>query len=87
MSGYYEQKLAASLLERCYELAPPRVQQYLRAEVDFAVDRLRPTDIILDLGCGYGRTLPDMARAAAFVVGVDTSEPSLGLGRKRLVGF
>ena len=87
MSGYYEQKLAASLLERCYELAPPRVQQYLRAEVDFAVDRLRPTDIILDLGCGYGRTLPDMARAAAFVVGVDTSEPSLGLARKRLVGF
>jgi hypothetical protein len=56
MSGYYEQKLAPSSLERVYELAPPRVRQYLRAEVDFVVGRLRPTDVVLDLGCGYSRT-------------------------------
>jgi SAM-dependent methyltransferase len=87
MSGYYDKKLAASSLEHCYQLAPPRVQQYLRAEVDFVAGRLRPTDVVLDLGCGYGRTLPDLARAAAFVVGIDTSEPSLALARERLGAF
>ncbi len=87
MSGYYDKELAASSLERCYELAPPRVQQYLRAEVDFVVSRLRLTDLVLDLGCGYGRTLPDLARAAAFVVGIDTSEPSLALARERLGAY
>jgi SAM-dependent methyltransferase len=87
MSGYYDRKLAASSLERVYELAPPRVQQYLRAEVDFAVGRLGPTAVVLDLGCGYGRTLPDLARAAAFVVAIDTSESSLALARARLSGL
>jgi SAM-dependent methyltransferase len=87
MSSYYDRKLAASSLERCYELAPPRVQQYLRAEVEFVVGRLRATDVVLDLGCGYGRTLPDLARAAAFVVGIDTSESSLALARERLGGL
>lgn len=82
--SYYEEKLAASSLERCYELASPRVQHYLRAEVEFAVGCLRPTDIVLDLGCGYGRTLRDLARAAAFVVGIDTSAASLELARERL---
>jgi 2-polyprenyl-6-hydroxyphenyl methylase/3-demethylubiquinone-9 3-methyltransferase len=84
MGGYYDQKLAASSLERVYELAPLRVRRYLRAEVDFVVGRLQETDIVLDLGCGYGRTLPDLARRAAFVVGIDTSEPSLALARERL---
>jgi len=84
MSGYYDRHLAGSSLERVYDLAPPRVQRYLRAEVEFVVARLRPTDLVLDLGCGYGRTLPDLARRAAFVVGIDTSEPSLALARERL---
>jgi len=87
MSSYYDRKLAARSLERCYELASPRVQQYLRAEVEFVVGRLRATDVALDLGCGYGRTLPVLARAAAFVVGIDTSELSLALARERLAGL
>ena len=84
MSGYYDRKLSGSSLERVYELAPPRVQRYLRAELDFVVKRLRPTDVVLDLGCGYGRTLPELARRAAFVVGIDTSAQSLALAREQL---
>ncbi|MGO8683280.1 MAG: class I SAM-dependent methyltransferase [Thermoleophilia bacterium] len=84
MSGYYDSKLAGSSLERVYELAPPRVQRYLRAEVEFVVARLRRSDLVLDLGCGYGRTLPELARCAACVVGIDTSGPSLALARERL---
>jgi 2-polyprenyl-6-hydroxyphenyl methylase/3-demethylubiquinone-9 3-methyltransferase len=87
MGGYYTQRLAGEGLRRCYELAPPRVQQYLRAEVDFVVARLRPTDLVVDLGCGYGRAMPAFARAAHLVVGVDTSEPSLDLARQYLHGL
>jgi 2-polyprenyl-6-hydroxyphenyl methylase/3-demethylubiquinone-9 3-methyltransferase len=84
--GYYEQCLAAEALEACYALAPPRVQRYLRAEVDFAVSLLRPGDVVLDLGCGYGRTIPQVAAATSFVVGIDTSLPSLRMARERLRG-
>jgi SAM-dependent methyltransferase len=84
MSGYYTQKLAGEALRRCYELAPPRVQQYLRAEVDFVTARLRPSDLVVDLGCGYGRAMPAFAQAAHLVVGVDTSAASLDLARAYL---
>ena len=84
VSGYYEQKLAAGSLQRVYELASPRVRRYLDAEVDFVVERLRPTDAVLDLGCGYGRTLPRLAGKAGLVVGIDTSTSSLVLARERL---
>lgn len=86
MSGYYETRLAAESLRRCYELAPARVQRYLRAEIDFVVEQLRPTDIVLELGSGYGRVMDDLAAAVACVVGVDTSEASLGLARRQLAG-
>ena len=58
---YYKEHLAAERLQQCYQLAPPRVEQYLRAEVEFVVARLRPDDVVLDLGCGYGRTMPAFA--------------------------
>jgi SAM-dependent methyltransferase len=87
VTDYYKQKLAADRLARCYEIASPRVRQYLRAEMDFVVSRLRETSVVLDLGCGYGRTLPDLVSAAAIVVGIDTSEASLALARERISAF
>ena len=87
MSGYYDEKLAAGSLERAYQLAPPRIQQYLRAEVDFVVANVPSASLVLDLGCGYGRTLPALARRAAFVVGIDTSVTSLALARERLRAY
>ena len=61
------------------------MKQYLRAEVEFVVARLRPHDIVLDLGCGYGRTMPPFAGSASFTVGTDNSLASLRLARQRLV--
>lgn len=74
---YYEKHLAAERLRRCYEVAPPRVQRYLAAEVDFVVKWLRPGDVVLDLGCGYGRTMPVFGGASRVVIGADSSLPSL----------
>jgi SAM-dependent methyltransferase len=81
---YYADTLSAERLKRCYEIAPPRVRQYLAAEIDFALDSIRSGDIVLDLGCGYGRTMRAFARKAGFVVGIDTSRPNLLFGRSYL---
>jgi 2-polyprenyl-6-hydroxyphenyl methylase/3-demethylubiquinone-9 3-methyltransferase len=84
MPGYYARKLAAESLRHCYEIAPPRVQEYFRAEIEFVVRRLASDAIVLDLGCGYGRTMIHFAATAAFVMGIDTSRLSLLDARKFL---
>ena len=81
---YYKEHLAAERLQQCYQLAPGRVQQYLRAEFEFVVARLGPHDVVLDLGCGYGRTMPAFAGSSRLTVGVDNSLASLRLARLRL---
>ena len=84
MSGYYSSKLAAERLRRCYEIAPPRVKQYLAAEVAFVADRIGPEDIVLELGCGYGRAMRELSTGSRFVVGIDTSLASLRMAREYL---
>ncbi len=84
MSDYYAERLAAERLRQCYEIVPPRVRQYLRAEMDFALGFIRPADSVLDLGCGYGRTLPELAARAAAVTGIDNAASSIALARKAL---
>jgi SAM-dependent methyltransferase len=82
--GYYDDRLAAERLKRCYEIAPPRIRQYLRAEIEHVCERVRDCDWVLDLGCGYGRTLLELARRARRVVGIDTSAASLRMAREML---
>ena len=84
MPDYYNTRLTGEALESCYELGSARVQQYLNAEIEFVVARLAPSQVLLDLGCGYGRTLAHFAARAAFVVGIDTAAASLALARQRL---
>ncbi|MHA2271281.1 MAG: class I SAM-dependent methyltransferase [Candidatus Hodarchaeales archaeon] len=77
MTSYYSAKLSAQRLKRCYEIAPPRVKQYLEAEVQFVLDQLSPSYKVLELGCGYGRVLQKLASKAKTVSGIDTSVVSL----------
>lgn len=81
MSGYYAERLSGERLRRCYAIAPPRVCRYLDAEIEYVARRIRPTDRVLDLGCGYGRVMHRLAQRARWIVGIDTSLPSLELGR------
>ncbi|OGU62873.1 MAG: hypothetical protein A3C56_08705 [Ignavibacteria bacterium RIFCSPHIGHO2_02_FULL_56_12] len=83
-SHYYSGRLSADRLRRCYDIAPPRVRQYLEAELDFVLQKIRRNDLVLELGCGYGRILPALAANARGVVGVDNSISSLLYGRKSL---
>jgi ubiquinone/menaquinone biosynthesis C-methylase UbiE len=82
MSGYYTEKLSAERLKRCYEIAPPRVKQYLEAEIEHVMDKLKATDRVLELGCGYGRVLQRLLKKAKKVAGIDTSYSSLLMARK-----
>jgi SAM-dependent methyltransferase len=79
VASYYAERLSAERLRRCYEIAPPRVQQYLAAEVAHVGGRIRPADAVLELGCGYGRVLEQLAPRCRLLVGVDTSPASLRL--------
>ncbi len=77
--AYYDEKLAGRRLQRCYEVAQPRVRQYLQAEIDHLRRRLRPTDQVLELGCGYGRVIFELLGAAAAFVGIDSAAESIQL--------
>jgi len=61
LSKYYSHKLSAIQLKRVYDIAPPGVRQYLDAEVSHVLEKIRPADLVLELGCGYGRILPKLA--------------------------
>lgn len=82
MGGYYAEKLGGQRLRRCYALAPPRVRRYLEAEITHVQNRIRPSDAVLELGCGYGRVALRLAEVAHQVVGIDTSDESLALARR-----
>jgi 2-polyprenyl-6-hydroxyphenyl methylase/3-demethylubiquinone-9 3-methyltransferase len=82
MTDYYAQKLSSDRLRRCYELASPRVQRYLDAEIQHVLSRLKPQDSVLELGCGYGRVTRRLAEKAGRVVGVDVSAESVAAARQ-----
>jgi SAM-dependent methyltransferase len=86
MGDYYSEKLSAKRLRRVYEIAPPRVRQYLRADIDHAVEQIRSGAVVLELGCGYGRVLGSISQRAGQAIGIDTSLASLMMARERLAG-
>ena len=80
-AAYYAAILAGDRLRRCYEVAPPRVKQYLEAELRFLLSNVGPGDDVLELGCGHGRVAVELARRARHVIGIDTAPASLDLAR------
>lgn len=86
---YYRERLAAVNLEYCYQLATPRILRYLRAELGHVLSFVDSGDRVLDLGCGYGRVIPDLLQKvgkSGLVVGIDSSRPSIEMARSRLAG-
>jgi len=81
MRGYYASGLSGERLRRCYEIASPRVRQYLEAEILFVLQRIGHADSVLELGCGYGRVAFRLAESARRVVGIDNAAGSIALAR------
>jgi 2-polyprenyl-6-hydroxyphenyl methylase/3-demethylubiquinone-9 3-methyltransferase len=84
MFDYYTDKLSANRLKRAYEIAPSRVRQYLQAEIDYVNSKINPGDMVLELGCGYGRVLNELSSEAKLIFGIDTSFASLQLAQETL---
>ena len=78
---YYKEKLSANKLHRCYEIAPPRIKQYLDAEIRFVISNFHGTDLVLELGCGYGRVMKAVSQFVSRIIGNDISKGSLELAR------
>ncbi len=78
---YYKDKLSASKLFKCYEIAPSRIKQYLDAEIQFVIANVRGADVVLELGCGYGRVLKAVSPFVSVIVGNDISRGSLELAK------
>jgi 2-polyprenyl-6-hydroxyphenyl methylase/3-demethylubiquinone-9 3-methyltransferase len=77
MDSYYARHLSGTRLQRVYEIASPRMKRYLRAEIDHVVRRVEGATRILELGCGYGRVLREIAPLVKRAVGNDTSRTNL----------
>jgi len=82
MRGYYAGKLAGDRLRQCYDLAHPRLEQYLEAEIRHVQEQLDPDDAVLELGCGYGRVAVRLAETAHRVVGIDNAPENVALARR-----
>jgi 2-polyprenyl-6-hydroxyphenyl methylase/3-demethylubiquinone-9 3-methyltransferase len=85
MREYYENKLSAEGLRKCYEIAPPRICQYLDAEVRFVTGRIMGKNQVLELGCGYGRVMRQVSTCVGSITGCDTSRSSLELAKSHLL--
>jgi ubiquinone/menaquinone biosynthesis C-methylase UbiE len=78
---YYEDKLSADKLFKCYEIATPRIKQYLDAEIQFVISNILGADLVLELGCGYGRVMKAASPFVSMIVGNDISRASLELAK------
>jgi ubiquinone/menaquinone biosynthesis C-methylase UbiE len=63
-----------------------RSAQYTRELLERFVG-LRPTDVVLEIGCGVGRLAPEIAPRVAEWVGTDISSNMLEHARRRLSGL
>ncbi len=82
MSNYYSSRLNSNNLQRCYEIASERINQFLEAEILYSLSKIKPDDRVLDLGCGYGRVTERIKGKAKEVVGIDISQDNIDLAKK-----
>ena len=79
MKNYYSEKLNSNKLQRSYDVASDRVKQFLEEEIVFVLEKISRNDVVLDLGCGYGRVSTKLIEKAKQVVGIDISEENIRL--------
>ncbi len=85
--GYYSDKLSADRLKGVYEIASPRLEQYLHCEIEFVGSRLDSSSRVLELGCGYGRVIKLLSDSCREITGVDSSVDSMMMAAEYLSGF
>ncbi|MHA2361477.1 MAG: class I SAM-dependent methyltransferase, partial [Candidatus Thorarchaeota archaeon] len=87
MDQYYTTTLSAERLKRCYDIASPRVARFLDSEIGHAAEIVEGSNMILELGCGYGRVMKEISESVEIVNGIDTSLESLIFGKRYLSDY
>lgn len=82
--NYYAQSLNAKKLWQVYDTAIPRVSRYLERETAFVRDRLKKTDVVLELAAGYGRIMKELAPYAKSITGIEISGDNVLFGEEYL---
>ncbi len=82
MKNYYSDLLNSSKLQKCYEIAPARVKQFLEEEITFVLKEVTLNDKVLDLGCGYGRVAIKLLNRVKKIIGIDLSQENIELAKK-----
>ncbi len=84
MGGYYKHRLSGSKLQQVYDIASPRIRQYLDAELRYVIEQVQGAGRVLELGCGYGRAMKEVAPRVGRIAGNDISRASLALAPRYL---
>ncbi|MGP8159190.1 MAG: class I SAM-dependent methyltransferase [Thermoplasmata archaeon] len=84
MRGYYEHRLSGSKLQQVYDIASPKIHQYLNAELRYVIEQVQGASRVLELGCGYGRAMKEVAPRVGRIAGNDISRASLDLATRYL---
>lgn len=77
MDNYYAEGLNSEKLFQVYDTKLERTRQYLREEIDFVRRNLKGHEKVLELGCGYGRIMKELAPNAGSILGIDISPDSI----------
>jgi ubiquinone/menaquinone biosynthesis C-methylase UbiE len=84
MNQYYAKKLSAERLKKCYDIAPKAVLDFFKTEIEYIKKHLHQTDSVLELGCGYGRVIKELADNAKTIIGIDNAQDSISMSEKYL---
>ena len=87
MTDYYSQSLYGRKLKRVYDIAPLRVREYLEAEIQYTIEEIDGMDLVIELGCGYGRIMKSVSPHVEHMVGIDMSGKTLAFATEYLSGL
>lgn len=82
--NYYAKSLNAQRLWQVYDTAIPRVTEYLERETAFVRDRMKMTDVVLELAAGYGRIMKELAPYVNTITGIEISCDNVLFGEEYL---
>lgn len=84
--AFYRAGQNREFIIRCQDAAPAAVGAWFRAEIEFVAALIRSRARVLDVGCGSGRVVRDLASCGRVLVGVDINPTAVREAQCRLRG-
>lgn len=70
--------------ERMHQVTPTSIREYVKAVHRYLLSHIRGNVLILDVGCGTGDFIKEIARQVDKIVGVDASSKLISIARQNL---